>query len=252
MTKFPALIFAHRSNEAKWIDEAIKQGANAIESDVYLHGHQIWAAHDFLPTTGGTKLHPFLKYVSEKLVESKQVVLWLFDLKTTMSPEKFQELRTAVNANFPNDVFRFYCVTDDTKYLVEPYLPQFEAMEGINYDADFANVNSSVESALAWRDACQIANFIYSVGIDSLFPIDVQNELKQAVGVRDLRQDFGVYTWTYDKEVTATTILKTLKLNGIMGNMNEPFGNLPSSIEAGRVANFRLALRSDGIHVFRR
>ncbi len=49
---------------------------------------------------------------------------------------------------------------------------------------------------------------------------NISKRLTEAVNLRQLKQDFGIYSWTFNKDSTAIEALKNYKLNGIMGNMN--------------------------------
>ncbi len=253
MSEFPTLVLAHRSNTIRWLDYAIEYKANAIETDIYLGNRgQVWASHD--PVAPGTKIEEFIEHASQRLNESEQIVLWILDLKPSMTPEKVGELRSLVNENFPQNVWKFYCTSHSITGQIEPHLSQFGNFEGVNYDADqrWGGPNTTIEEAWEWKEKHQVKNFIYSAG---LFAAGIGDRylkrLEEAKKFRQSQLEFGIYTWTFENLSSSIEMLQTYELNGIMGNMNTAFGNLPKEINTGNVKGRRMATRSDGVDAFR-
>lgn len=94
-------------------------------------------------------------------------------------------------------------------------------------------------------------NFLYSAGItENLSNKGVWKRLNEAVALRHRRRELGVYAWNFENLGRASETLATYRLNGVMGNMNTSFGNLPANLGADQLSLVRAAVRSDGRSVF--
>lgn len=241
------------SNTRKWVEYAVEYGANAIETDIYKDGKGVlWAFHD--GTTSGTPLAEFLAAASEilRVGAGQGVVLWIFDLKDGLTTDDVRALLTASRATFPDRVWRFLCVTKSNAAIVEPLLGELNAAnEGINYDAHTHSDGVSPADALAWKDRHGVANFLYSAGIsERLRSKSMWKRLNEAVALRHRRRDFGVYVWNFEEYGGAAETLGTLMPNGVMGNMNRPFGNMPARLGKDGLRSARAATRADGRDAF--
>lgn len=243
----PVLIFAHRTNTPEWLDHAFTHKANALESDIYkgMDG-QLWAAHDSI--SPGTKIEALIAALQRHLDADAEgrFVMWMLDLKN-LNRDDVQTVRELC-AGLPLDVLRFYSVTMATIAALEPHVADFSPSEGVNYDANWFSSNESPENAVAWKDRNHVQNFMYSAGVAEVHPggPSLWARLEQAAALRHQRRDFGVYSWTWNDGSNAKAALQKYELNGVMGNMNHAFGDLPREIMSGGVPGVRMAVRADG------
>lgn len=264
MRKFPLkknYVMAHRCNTKKWLEQAIKWEANGIECDVTKDDDKYYTWHG--DVGGWEHLDVYLDYARQQLQSGKggKVSLFIFDLKydnkdgikasdiSYIRQKVQQKLLQPINSGFDENgtegLYAFYG-TYEGKYSVEfeQSIERYplQSLEGINFDAD---LKTAPEKALEWKEKKQISNFFYSSGI---FLGGCSSTMwKQLKRAGELRFDsaFGVYGWTFGEAQSAANSVKEYKLDGVLGNMDQNYGWLPTNLDSYELGSYGLVSRQD-------
>lgn len=254
-------VMAHRSNTKYWVDKAIEWKANCIECDVTRYKGEYYTWHG--DAGGSEPLDVYLEHACRQLIEGdgRKVSLFIFDLKYDWRDrlnvsdidvirkrvrEKLLDPINAGSAAAPGGFYVFYCTYEGEAYagkLMESFSNYAPAdREGVNFDS---NREVWPEAALKWREDNKIANFIYSAGIYA--GGTSRTMWKQLKKAGELRSDteFGVYGWTFGRAQSAADSVKQYRLDGVLGNVNQNFGWLPTNFEYYGLGSYGMVSRQD-------
>ncbi len=266
-------VMAHRCNTKKWLDHAIQWEANGIECDVVKDDGKFYTWHGDIVAAGSEELDVYLDHACVKLQSGKgsNVSLFLFDLKYDNGDkikasdinyirQKVQEklllpINSGLDPEEPGGLYAFYGIYEGASYAGEfeqamTDLP-LKSREGVNYDAgvqfiDPGNPGSTSPSeALKWKEDHNVSNFFYSAGIFAGHPGGTMWKWLEEAG--ELRPDnaFGVYGWTFNRAQSAADTVKKYKIDGVLGNMDQNYGWLPTYLDYYGLESYSLVSRDD-------
>lgn len=255
-------VMAHRCNTKGWLDHAIKWEANGIECDITKDNGKYYTWHG--DTGGWEHLNVYLDHARQELqtTKGKKVSLFIFDLKYDENDgikasdinyirQKVQEklltpINSGLNRNETKGLYAFYGTYEGAAYAGEfeqaMNTRPLQSREGINFDA---NREISPERALMWKEKNNISNFFYSSGIFvGGSSSTMWSQLKRA---GELRSDhaFGVYGWTFGKAQSAADSIENYNLDGVLGNMDQKYGWLPTYLDYYGLKSYSLVSRQD-------
>jgi hypothetical protein len=152
-------------------------------------------------------------------------------------------VNVAAGASDQNGLFAFYGVYEGT-YAADMVKSMdtygLEAHEGINYDA---SRETEPATALAWKVTHNVQNFFYSSG---KFAVSWSPTMwRQLEAASELRSHyaFGIYGWTFGSASSAVKAIKDYGTDGVLGNMDQNYGWLPTNLDYYGLSTAKLADR---------
>ena len=255
-------VMAHRCNTKGWLEQAIKWESNGIECDVTKDNGKFYTWHG--DVGGWEELDIYLEHACVQLQNGngQKVSLFLFDLKydedDTIKASDISHIRQKVQekllnpinadlgANDAGGLYVFYGIYEGESYAgeFEKSMTAFplQRREGINYDA---NRETEPEMALEWKDKNNVTNFLYSSGIFAGGSSPTMwKQLEQAGKLRSSHA-FGVYGWTFGEARSAANTVKDYQIDGVLGNMDQDYGWLPTYLSYYGLDSYSLVSRQD-------
>lgn len=237
----PVYIINHRTNSEGDIEDALKEGANALEIDVQYGNGQWVVDHDgvFL---WSTELDDWLDTAAEMAEEfGEAFALIIFDIKT---PVQLMDLRNKARNKLPAGLNRIFSVAEYSSRTALQAIDQgLRSYEGVAIDFD--NDPVRVQSHFTGRG---VTNFWYGNGICvPCLALNVRSSLVQATGLRDGGAGIKkTYVWTLGQKSSIADYFKNVKVDGVMVNTGEVTMARNTAVQEGK----RISVRSES--AFRR
>lgn len=217
----PVYIFAHRANDLDDIQDAIDNGANAIEFDLQICvNNTVWKVnHDICG--GSVTVDSWLDAFNQARNNSRIAAI-AFDIKASagdVSKAMIQSLVGKARAKLPSNMLIIYGVGSwDKRAILEHIMHDLRANEAVTIDM---SSGSSAQQKIDFFRKAGVNNQVYADGYAANFatPGSVWTNLNTAKANRDSQKEVKmVYSWTYERENSIKKVLIDYKADGILVN----------------------------------
>ena len=269
----PVYLIAHRCNDPKTIETAIKSGCNAVECDlnydkfISSNKEKVYVDHEGAPTTTLTEWLEKAKIVA--IQEPEKFALIVFDMKFATgndhSAKVVKIVRDEIRSILPKDnclniVFSIGEYNDRAAF--DNIIGDLQSNEGVSID--YSNNPERVEEYFSSRN---VKNIWYGNGINAALPDpglfipgkSIFTSIKKGTELRDNNKKIKkVYVWTLARESSIRQYFNEAKVDGVMINVRETqkyfgadiasvflAGGLQGGLKTINDSNIRLAKRSD-------
>ncbi|MEO0725299.1 MAG: hypothetical protein AAFZ63_12200 [Bacteroidota bacterium] len=221
----PIYIFAHRANDLDDIEDAIENGANAIEIDLqYCTDLVEWKVnHDFC--NGSVTLDNWLDHFN-KQDDRRKIAAIGFDIKADPNDVDraiVLEMVSKVRSKLAADILINYSVGDwDNRSILDHFMRQLHANEMVAIDMSTSEAPNA-QQVIDFFNEAGVVNQSYADGIMALVPAPTMAQIlrntQTATANRDGANDVKfVYSWTYEREETIAHMLLNAGCNGLLVN----------------------------------
>lgn len=217
MAQRPIYVITHRANDLDDIDDAIRNGANAIELDLRLcRNKTVWRVnHD--NCGGSTTLQSWLRHFSS-LPGRTAFAAVIFDIKAADVPEdKMHEIRDLARTHISRDVLTVFGVGKwENRFNLEPIMHDLRENEAVTID--FTD-GFGFSKHLEFFAEAGVNNQVYADGISAFLATPDSVRLNTIFARNDpLKRSKLTYSWTYENEAPIKEVLLDWGLDGILIN----------------------------------
>lgn len=254
----PVFLIAHRINNPKYIEIALKSGVNSIECDMQYNKNskKFIIGHDYL------KKYTFDQWVDGLVLACKKheskLSLIVFDCKFVC---KYNEYESSIIFDLLLDEVRDKILNNNSEVKVLFSIADYKNRNTFSIIKDKLNKNEGL-SIDAHKNSFEVQKFFennnicncwYGYGAFSFAPINVLKYIRKGITLKNQSSIFkGVYVWTLSSTKKASNYLENIGVDGLIVNIKGT-SNFPScdthklikSIEGS--VSIRLASLDDNI-----
>lgn len=217
----PVYIFAHRTNDLDDIQDAIDNGANAIEFDLQICvNNTVWKVnHD---VCGGSVTVDNWLDAFNRARNNYKIAAIAFDIKASagdVSEAMIKSLVSKARAKLPSNMLIIYGVGSwGKRAILEDIMDKLRANEAVTIDM---STGSSAQQKIDFFKNAGVNNQVYADGYAANFatPGSVWTNLNTARANRDSQKEVKmVYAWTFERENSIKSVLIDYKADGVLVN----------------------------------